>query len=219
MDIFNYHPTTNEYMSTELAELDPLAGEPLIPAHATSVSVIPAPTGYVPVFDGTTWNAVEDNRGIVYDTTTAVQSEHLDLGPLPAELTKVSPPELTSWDGNAWVDDIASIRTNQKSIIATSFDDDLSAGFTTSNGIKMNATYGDVMRLDAGVRLAESLSQINIDVRTFDNVTQTVLTTDAKTMVNEIGTNYQTALQQKWALNDQIDTASTRTDVELVVWV
>lgn len=217
MDIFNYHPITNEYLSTEVAELDPLEGQPLIPAHATSVTVISVSAGNVPVFNGTTWDEVEDNRGTVYDTSTGIAEEFTQLGTLTAGLTTLVHTEYSSWDGNSWVEDLSAIRTNQKSIITNSFNTALSVGFTTTSTIKMDATYDDVMRLDAGVRLAEALSQTNMDIRDFDNVTHNVSTTAAKTMVNEIGTNYQTILQQKWTKCDEIDLASTRANIELVV--
>lgn len=218
MDIFNYNPISNEYISTEVADLDPLAGEPLIPAHATSVPVISVTAGFVPVFNGVSWDATEDNRGTVYYTDTTLSTEYTELGALPAGITKLVPPAFAGWDGNGWIEDLELVRAKQKNTIYHAFNSALSGGFVTTSTIKMDATYDDVMRLDAGVRLAEALAQANIDIRTFENNTQTVLTTDAKTMVNEVGTNYQTKLQQKWTLSDQIDAAATKVNIESIVW-
>jgi len=221
MDIYNYHPDTSEYVSTEEADMDPLDNIPMIPAHATTVAVITPATGFVAVFDGTTWNDVEDHRGPVYDVNTRAKQEldHFELGPLPADLTSLVPGEYDSWTGSAWVEDLDVIRLDQKSIINLSHMDALSTGYVTTSTIKMDAQYKDVIRLDGGVRLAESLSQATLSIRDFDNVVHNESTADVKIMVDEVGINYQTTLNQKWTYDDQIDQATTKTDIQAVVWV
>ena len=221
MDIYNYHPDTSEYVSTEEADMDPLDNIPMIPAHATTVVVITPATGNVAVFDGTTWNDVEDHRGPVYDVNTRKQQEldHVDLGPLPSGLTSLVPGDFDSWTGSAWVEDLDLVRMDQKSIINLSHMDALSTGYVTTFTIKMDARYEDVIRLDGGVRLAESLSQTNLSIRDFDNVVHIEETTNVKTMVDEVGVHYQTVLNQKWTYDDQIDQATTKTDIQAVVWV
>ncbi|EJA5115465.1 tail fiber assembly protein, partial [Salmonella enterica] len=64
------------------------------------------------VFDAETqtWNLKEDHRGeTVYDITTGNQVYISDLGPLPENVTSVSPDgEYQKWDGKAWVKDEAA---------------------------------------------------------------------------------------------------------------
>lgn len=220
MDIYNYDSITNEFVSTEPAELDPLEGLPLVPAFSTLTTVIPVANGNVAVFTGAGWEEQEDNRGIVYDTTTSIPQRHTDLGPLPSSVTALVPSSTDKWDGSAWVTDFDDIRKKQKDVILVGFNNALSAGLVTTTTLKMDSTYGDVMKLDGGVRLAEALSHTELTIRDFDNTVVVVSIADAKTIVNELGVNYQTMLQTKWDIQTQIDQAiDDKNTIEAIVWV
>jgi len=110
MDIYNYDRLTGELRGQSVADLDPIEGLPLIPAHATEIAPPVAKAGFASVFmvlKGV-WTQVEDNRGPVFDTVTLVENTQFDLGPLPANMTKIAPPSQDySWDGKAWVLDPA----------------------------------------------------------------------------------------------------------------
>lgn len=67
------------------------------------------PASHIAVFDAETqtWSLKEDHRGeTVYDTTTGNQVYISDPGPLPENVSSVSPDgEYQKWDGKAWVKD------------------------------------------------------------------------------------------------------------------
>jgi len=111
MDIHNYDQVTTEFLSTVVADLDPLDSLPLIPAYATDVTVITPSAGNVAIFNGTTWSEIEDNRGtVVYDTTTQEQSTIEDLGVIPVDKTELVPTEYTTWNGSAWIVDLVAAK-------------------------------------------------------------------------------------------------------------
>ncbi|ESG53123.1 phage tail assembly-like protein, partial [Salmonella enterica subsp. enterica serovar Miami str. 1923] len=75
------------------------------------------PSSHIAVFDAETqaWSLQEDHRGeTVYDTTTGNQIYISDPGPLPENVTSVSPDgEYQKWDGKAWVKDEAAEKAAQ----------------------------------------------------------------------------------------------------------
>jgi len=108
MNLFNFHPITKEYLSTTVAELDPIDKKPLIPSFATKVNVINTDIDHIAVFNGTAWEELPDNRGAVYDTSTKKEVNHKSIGNLPATLTKLKPADNDLWSGVAWVFDLTS---------------------------------------------------------------------------------------------------------------
>lgn len=220
MDIFNYHPETGEFISTEPVEFDPREGLPLVPRYATLVTVIPVAIGNVAAFNGTMWETHVDNRGVVYDTSTAEAFSFEELGPLPSLYTPKVPTHNTVWDGTDWIDDIDKIRVTQKNAITNSFEQALALGFVTSTSIKMDATYGDITKLDGGIRLAVTLNQANMSIRDFDNVVVDVTLEVANTLLRDVGVNYQTLIQLKWSLQTEIDQAvSDKRAIEAITWI
>lgn len=83
MIIWNYDRVTGEPLGSEPAQRDPIEGNVVIPAYATTQPPPPAGAGYVPVFSGG-WSIVEDHRGkTVYssDGSTMVINQ---IGPIPS---------------------------------------------------------------------------------------------------------------------------------------
>ncbi|EEJ6528599.1 tail fiber assembly protein, partial [Salmonella enterica] len=72
---------------------------------------------HIAIFDAETetWSLHEDHRGeTVYDTTTGNQVYISAPGPLPENVTSVSPDgEYQKWDGKAWVKDEAAEKAAQ----------------------------------------------------------------------------------------------------------
>ncbi|EKA0047946.1 tail fiber assembly protein, partial [Salmonella enterica] len=70
------------------------------------------PASHIAIFDAETemWNLHEDHRGeTVYDTQTGNPIYISEPGPLPENVTLVSPDgEYQKWDGKAWVKDEAA---------------------------------------------------------------------------------------------------------------
>jgi hypothetical protein len=65
MLIYNYDDE-GVYLSSGDARLDPIESASLIPRNATVIAPPEALEGFALVFDGTCWQQVVDNRGVVY---------------------------------------------------------------------------------------------------------------------------------------------------------
>ena len=107
--IYYVHPDTLEYIGNGFADPSPLEeGKWLIPAFAYTDALPEQCTGYAIVRNQLleAWELVEDNRGTVYLTANGEARDHLTLGPLPAELTRVPyPGPFHIWNGSQWVAD------------------------------------------------------------------------------------------------------------------
>ncbi|EAB8520997.1 tail fiber assembly protein [Salmonella enterica] len=107
--IFNLRSDTNEFIGAGDAYIPPHTG---LPANCTDIAPPDIPSSHIAVFDAETqtWSLQEDHRGeTVYDTTTGNQVYISEPGPLPENVTSVSPGgEYQKWDGKAWVKDEAA---------------------------------------------------------------------------------------------------------------
>ncbi|EBN4502156.1 tail fiber assembly protein [Salmonella enterica] len=107
--IFNLRSDTNEFIGTGDAYIPPHTG---LPANCTDIAPPDIPASHIAIFDAETgtWSLHEDHRGeTVYDTTTGNQVYISAPGPLPENVTSVSPDgEYQKWDGKAWVKDEAA---------------------------------------------------------------------------------------------------------------
>ncbi|EBG3585908.1 tail fiber assembly protein [Salmonella enterica subsp. enterica] len=109
--IFNLRSDTNEFIGAGDAYIPPHTG---LPANCTDIAPPDIPASHIAVFDAKTqtWNLKEDHRGeMVYDTTTGNQVYISDPGPLPENVTSVSPGGgYKKWDSKAkvWVNDEAA---------------------------------------------------------------------------------------------------------------
>ncbi|ORF96595.1 phage tail protein [Salmonella enterica subsp. enterica serovar Typhimurium] len=106
--IFNLRSDTNEFIGAGDAYIPPHTG---LPANCTDIAPPDIPASHIAIFDAETqtWSLHEDHRGeMVYDTTTGNQVYISTPGPLPENVTSVSPGgEYQKWDGKAkaWVKD------------------------------------------------------------------------------------------------------------------
>ncbi|ECA3524602.1 tail fiber assembly protein [Salmonella enterica subsp. enterica serovar Telhashomer] len=107
--IFNLRSDTNEFIGAGDAYIPPHTG---LPANCTDIAPPDIPASHIAIFDAETgtWSLHEDHRGeTVYDTTTGNQVYISATGPLPENVTSVSPDgEYQKWDGKAWVKDEAA---------------------------------------------------------------------------------------------------------------
>jgi len=139
MDIFNYDQLTGEYLSTTVADLDPLDQLPLIPAYATDVTTITPTAGSVATFNGTVWSEIEDHRGAtVYDTTSKEESTITDLGVIPADKTEIVPDVYTTWDGSAWVVDLPAAKTAEQTKVDSLAEQQRQTFITAGDGQSMS---------------------------------------------------------------------------------
>ncbi|ECE6994742.1 tail fiber assembly protein [Salmonella enterica subsp. enterica] len=107
--LFNLRSDTNEFIGAGDAYIPPHTG---LPANCTDVSPPEIPASHIAVFDAEAeiWSLKEDHRGeTVYDIATGNQVYISDPGPLPENVTSVSPDgKYQKWDGKAWVKDEAA---------------------------------------------------------------------------------------------------------------
>ncbi|AXD43237.1 tail fiber assembly protein [Salmonella enterica subsp. salamae] len=107
--IYNLRSDTNEFIGAGDAYIPPHTG---LPANCTDIAPPDIPASHIAVFDAETqtWSLHEDHRGeTVYDKTTGNQMYISEPGPLPENVTSVSPGgEYQKWDGKAWVKDEAA---------------------------------------------------------------------------------------------------------------
>ncbi|EAO9566802.1 tail fiber assembly protein [Salmonella enterica] len=104
--IYNLRSDTNEFIGAGDAYIPPHTG---LPANCTDIAPPDIPASHIAVFDAETemWSLHEDHRGeTVYDTTTGNQAYISSPGPLPENVTSVSPDgKYQKWNGKAWVKD------------------------------------------------------------------------------------------------------------------
>ncbi|APH83705.1 tail fiber assembly protein [Salmonella enterica] len=104
--VYNLRSDTNEFIGAGDAYIPPHTG---LPANCTDIAPPDIPASHIAVFDAETetWRLHEDHRGeTVYDTTTGNQVYISSPGPLPENVTSVSPDgEYQKWNGKAWVKD------------------------------------------------------------------------------------------------------------------
>ncbi|EBG7969646.1 tail fiber assembly protein [Salmonella enterica subsp. enterica] len=109
--IFNLLSDTNEFIGAGDAYIPPHTG---LPANCTDIAPPDIPASHIAVFDAETetWSLHEDHRGeTVYDTTTGNPMYISEPGPLPENVTSVSPGGgYKKWDSKAqvWVNDEAA---------------------------------------------------------------------------------------------------------------
>ncbi|HFH0498296.1 TPA: tail fiber assembly protein [Salmonella enterica subsp. enterica serovar Muenchen] len=109
--IYNLRSDTNEFIGAGDAYIPPRTG---LPANCTDIAPPDIPASHIAVFDAETqtWSLKEDHRGeTVYDKTTGNQMYISEPGPLPENVTSVSPGGgYKKWDSKAqvWVNDEAA---------------------------------------------------------------------------------------------------------------
>ncbi|EPD0211789.1 tail fiber assembly protein [Salmonella enterica] len=107
--VYNLRSDTNEFIGAGDAYIPPHTG---LSANCTDIAPPDIPASHIAIFDAETetWSLHEDHRGeTVYDTTTGNPIYISEPGPLPENVTSVSPDgEYQKWDGKAWVKDEAA---------------------------------------------------------------------------------------------------------------
>lgn len=115
MNIYNYHPSTREYLGASEAKIDPRetakAGENvyLIPANATTDQPPESGTNQRARRNGDDWELVDDYRGQSYwNKDTGVEITITELGiTIPNDSPTQAPPAgmfNPVWNGSAWVE-------------------------------------------------------------------------------------------------------------------
>jgi hypothetical protein len=105
MKIYNYHLEYKTYTGSSLADESPLEpGVFLIPAYATQLKPPSFSENQIPVFNGTSWEIIENCCGTYYSTTS--KEKIICNNPLtpPENTTKEKPPEIPEGYDLEWND-------------------------------------------------------------------------------------------------------------------
>lgn len=109
MKIYHYHQDYKYFICEDVAEPSPLdpPGVWLIPAHATTLEPPSFEEGFIPLFINDSWEIVEDNRGVYYNTITFDEIYNDNPVICPENCTKEKPPEIPQgkclkWDSE-WI--------------------------------------------------------------------------------------------------------------------
>ena len=106
MKIYNYHPDCKYFYCESEADESPLEpGVFLIPAHATNIEPPTCESNQIQIFNGTSWNIIEDRRGTYYSTQTQQVIENKNPLETPENSTKEVPPEVTEGYKLTWNDE------------------------------------------------------------------------------------------------------------------
>lgn len=120
MQIYNYDKNTLEYLSEEVAELDPIGGKPLIPANATVIEPLAKKDGFAICFDEKKqiWEYKKDLRGKEFwskETGLKVVVDTLDFD--IKNYTSTPPKENQVMQNGKWVDDIEKLKKEMITLI------------------------------------------------------------------------------------------------------
>lgn len=95
MKIYHHHPEYKTYLGSSDADESPLEpGVFLIPAHATEIEPPSCSSCEIPVFNGGSWNIIENCCGTYYSIITQEKIEHQNPLEPPENATKEKPPEV-----------------------------------------------------------------------------------------------------------------------------
>ena len=106
MKIYNYHPDYKYFYSESEADPSPLEpGAFLIPAYATVIEPPTCELNQIQIFNETSWDIIEDQRGIYYSTETREVIENDNPLETPENATKEVPPEVPGGYILTWNDE------------------------------------------------------------------------------------------------------------------
>lgn len=209
-----YDEKTKEYKSEVNAQLDPLestkAGKDiyLLPANATWDE----PTvkdGCVPVWNGETWDAVEDHRKQEYwlpeDKYGAPAREMKELGPLPEGAT-LTVPERTLEEVKA--DKVQSLKAER---------DSKEVEPITYNGNSYDYDDKARERINAAI-IALDVSKGQIAWTTADNTEVMVNADDLRMIIAAVAVRSNALHTAYRAAKEKVEAATTAADVEAVTF-
>lgn len=195
MNVYKYDEITKEYIRYEQAQLDPLETKKqqkniyLLPANATFTAPPAEKEGFARVWNGESWQEVEDHRSTEYwlpgDTYGTPGREVKEIGPLPEGAT-LTPPEQT-------LDDVKTAKVAEMKAER----DKREQGVITYNGKGFDYDLKSVAKLNEArdVLLVDGGSQAWICA----DSTITTLTADDITEIKRLGKERSNNLHMQYA--------------------
>ena len=214
MNVYKYNDN-GEYIGTEEALLDPLETEQqgkniyLLPTNATFTEPSKAQEGYINVWNGKTWEQVEDNRGVEYwmpeDKFGAPAREMKELGELP-EGAMLTPPEQTLEELKTAK--IASLKAerDQKEVLPIEYNGN-SFDYDDKARDRINAA---IIALDMAGKEA------TLQWTTANNTNATVTAQDLRNIIAAVAMRSNTLHEQYRVAKEVVNAAETKEEVEAV---
>ena len=225
-DVHCYDAETKEYLYSEEPQKG-VKGEALLPADSTQV----APNfksshmkeGHVFIFDvnNQTWSITFDFRGICYNKITLEEEHNTSLRTLQSHLTKSVPDmecPVFNEETNVFEVDLVKKKLfeaeDKKEITRRNYREESALGYLLDSerdnlplsldGITMDCKFEDIERLHSGYTLAVITNDLDMTIRTYDNVSITIATSDCLALIKKLGKVAQVRLEGLWAEQDKL---------------
>ena len=221
MQIYNYDKNTLEYLSEEVAELDPIGGKPLIPANATVIEPLAKKDGFVSCFDEKKqiWEYKKDLRGKEFWSKTDGSSVVVDTLDFDIDnYTSTPPKENQIMQNGKWVDDIKTLKKEMIALIHKKKDE-----LNYSNYEFENHTYrmgADVQAdLLATITIFGAVGKLPAGYTIKDIKTNEYVAFDLPKLVKlsaEVATRKATAIFKTQKLEDAINKCTTKAELEKI---
>lgn len=223
MNVYKYNEETKEYIRTEQAQLDPLETKKqgkniyLLPANATFTEPTEAQEGFARVWSGEVWEQVEDHRGKKYwlesDKYGTPAREMQTIGKLPKNAILTAPVmTLEEAKADKHREAGASFARKRDAIRQVQLSDGNTYGFDCANE--------DITNFMASWKAAEVSGSTPYKVWIADGGKGliTMQLADFDTVFKAVRDSQLEAYAWYGAVDAQIQAATTKEEVELIVW-
>ena len=215
MNVYKYNEETKEYIGTETALLDPLETKVqgkniyLLPANATFTAPTEPQESCVNVWNGKSWEQVEDNRGVEYwlpeDKYGAPAREMKKLGTLPEGAT-LTPPEQTLDEVKVIKKSVLKAERNQKEVLPIEY-----------NGNSFDYDDKARDRINAAIIALDMAGEgATLQWTTADNTNATVTAQDLRNIIAAVAMRSNTLHEQYRTAKEAVNAAETKEEVEAV---
>jgi hypothetical protein len=178
------------------------------PSHNCTFVEPDLTAGYIPKWNGSAWEQVENHRG-EKGWLYGVETEITEYGPLPADWWDIAPPPS--------LEEVRAAKLAEISAAYNTFDATGTVG--TSAGYPIQIGQAHVSKLDGAIRFAEMAGASEIYITDADNVTHYgVGLADAKGVLMEQMGAALAAHLKKQNLRAQIEAATTIEQVNAISW-
>jgi hypothetical protein len=179
-----------------------------LPSHNCTFTAPVLMTGYIPKWNGSAWEQVENHRG-EKGWGNGVETEVAEYGPLPEGWSDTPPPPT--------LEEAKAAKLTEISAAYNAFD--ANGTVMTTAGYPIQVGQAHVTKLDGAIRFAEMMGASEIYITDADNVTHyDVSLADAKGILMEQMGAALAAHLKKQTLRAQVEAASSVEEVEAVTW-
>lgn len=104
MIVYNYNPTTKEFICESEAQLNPVTKEDyIIPANSTEIEPLKSKDGFAICFSGNKWEYKEDHRGEIWFYIPSNSKKEIDfIGSITKDYCSIDSKRANPPEGNYW---------------------------------------------------------------------------------------------------------------------